>query len=320
MTSASTGDENVVRMASRGEQAVGSASPADRRAPAPGRRTALRAAASSAAIRPEPGSTVWTRHVPAGVHAGLQPQAPVLFHLRARRRERARHAIDEAFRRPRRQHHERRRLVVRPMAQIAVDVLAGVAVRGIGQDAAAAERPRPEVHRSLEPRDQLPARQHPRDARLDPRPVRLVDVVETAAVEHFLDVRLRERRADREPAGRLVSTWPEPKSAAPSARPNGPGTGATRNAPTRACTAPTTATDSNRLPLAITPSPFPAWATTSPAISARRATRLAASPLRTSRTLTCIGAGSVSGPGASAPARPTVSARRDADTSIVPSR
>ena len=83
-------------------------------------------------------------------------------------------------------------------------------------------------HATSLPRDSI------RDTRASiARPVRLVDVVETAAVEHFLDVRLRERRADREPRRQARRPALEPNIAAPSASPNGPGTGATRNAPSR---------------------------------------------------------------------------------------
>ena len=94
------------------------------------------------------------------------------------------------------------RLVERHVPEVLVHVLARVAVRRIAQDAARAHRARTERHRALEPADDLALREHARHAREQPRPVRLVDVVEPAVVERALDLVVRERRTKREPGSR----------------------------------------------------------------------------------------------------------------------
>ena len=90
------------------------------------------------------------------------------------------------------------RLVQWPATQVLVEVLSSVFVGRIAQDAARAHGARAERHRALKPADDFPLRQHARHALEQPRPVRLVDVVEAAIVERPLDVFVGVGRTQRQ--------------------------------------------------------------------------------------------------------------------------
>ncbi len=86
------------------------------------------------------------------------------------------------------------------MAQKTVDVLPGVVVGRIAENAACSDRARSESRWPLKPGDHRSARKHFGDPREQARPVGLVHVIETTVLQRQLDLGFREFRAEREAA------------------------------------------------------------------------------------------------------------------------